>query len=161
MTKKASAKTTTLSKKGGARSFKKGSVDVDHLSDRLKGYVKAVGARNAFDFQEYNSMWQSCAPRAGALAANKPFVDALLSVSPLGSIVYNDIKAAATNVLLAMPLAKPGPGSINDEAGKIANCGIVIQCHLRKLSCNEDSEENLQKCLNELDDDEEVHEKLA
>lgn len=49
-------KTTTAKHKGGHRNYKKGSVDIDHLADKLKTFVKAVGCRNPFDFGEYNNM---------------------------------------------------------------------------------------------------------
>ncbi len=146
--------------RGGARSYKKASVDIDHLTDSLKAYVQNVGAKRAFNFFEYNSVWPNCAPRPHALAANKEFADGLLQVDPSASIVYLDIKQAATNVLLNNPESKPGTGSIEEQAGKIANVGIVLQNHLRKLAVNEGCEETFAKCMKELADDPEASGRL-
>lgn len=73
---------------GGPRAFKKNSVDGEHLTDELKVYVQEVGAKRAFKFYEYSSMWQNCAIRPEALALNKEFLDALLKVGIIISCSY-------------------------------------------------------------------------
>lgn len=73
---------------------------------------------------------------------------------------YNCIKQAAFNTLLAYPEAKPESGSVSNQAGKIANTAIVLQCHLRKLAVNEGCEELFRKCMEELANDPENSERL-
>ena len=73
---------------GGHRAIKKNSVDGEHLTDQLKVYIRAVGAKRAFQFSEYSSMWQNCAVRPEALASSKEFLDALLKVGDIISCSY-------------------------------------------------------------------------
>ena len=50
--------------KGGNRNYKKTiNIDMDHLTDEIKWYVKAVGCKAAFDFGEYNNILGACAVR--------------------------------------------------------------------------------------------------
>ena len=126
--------------KGGNRNYKKTiNIDMDHLTDEIKRYVKAVGCKVAFDFEEYNNLWGACAVRGKALAVIYDFIMALLTVDPSAGIVYSVVKEAVSNVLCSMPESKPSKDApIRDQAALIASRAVVIQSHLRRMALDDD-----------------------
>ena len=147
MVKTAKAAKNGLANKGGSKNFIKGRVDQEHLADKMKDYVKSVGS--AVD--EDNSLWSACGIRPKALAGCHEFVMAMLVVSPHASINYSDLKAAITNVLMAIPEAKVKKGGdISSQGGDIADRGVVLQSHLRRLATGSESEALMKKATLEL-----------
>ncbi len=118
--------------KGGARNYKKDSIDKEHLADRLRDYVKM--SKDPFQLQDYERMWASCRPRVSALAQLVELGHALADTCPQMTIRYSDLKLVLQDILREHPGVRPGRENPDVKAKHLADKLMVVQKHLRQVS---------------------------
>ena len=118
------AATTT----GGARNYKKESVDRVHLLDKLRKYV--LTSDQPFHLHEYETLWASCRPRLSSIAAMHELVSVLIEVSC--SILYSDLKPTVLDVMHKHPVLR-GKDNAEDKSQHIADKLMVCRSTCDKL----------------------------
>lgn len=119
--------------KGGARNYKKESVDRVHLLDKLRKYV--LSSDQPFHLHEYESLWASCRPRLSSIAAMHELISVLIEVSPSCSILYSDLKPTVLDVMHKHPVLR-GRQNAEDRSQHIADKLMVLQKHLRQVAAD-------------------------
>ncbi len=104
--------------RGGKRNYVKGKVDNMHLEDMIKSYCSEQG-RDAWQLDEYSTLWHSCQPRYHGLARLSKLIRALLAVSPSLTVLYSDLKSAIMAAFLSYPDLKPAKMTACDVATQV------------------------------------------
>jgi hypothetical protein len=136
-----------MEKRGGAKNYQKGNIDIEHLTDGLANHVKTEGPLGVFDFGEYKSLGANHAVRGPALAKIGTFIMSLLDVKADACITYSDLKAAVANVTLKFPEVKANKQQdVQGFAGEVADRCMVILKHCRAMSLGDNSETIWKRC---------------
>lgn len=89
--------------RGGARGQKVAEIELEHLTDSLKGLVKSHGAETVFQFKGYFNVTKPMAVNGLALKCHVEFVEALSQVNEKLEFKFSDLKEGFSETLKAFP----------------------------------------------------------
>lgn len=133
--------------RGGARGQKMAEIELEHLTDSLKGLVKSHGAETVFQFKGYFNVTKPMAVNGLALKCHVEFVEALSQVNEKLEFKFSDLKEGFSETLKAFPHVRQHfPLSTRADLNtKLSDTTMTILTHVRRLK---DERKFLEACKN-------------
>ena len=125
--------------KGGARRLKIPTVDMEHLLDILKSYVRKSGLEGSLNFGEYFNITRPMAVNGKELAEQLEFLRGLAQVNPELVFKYSELKDIYKELEKTFPDLKH-KFNLEKRANLthyLSDATMVICNHARRLHYNE------------------------